>query len=113
MGYCNSVAIKLPVLFGEHGANRLIARFARERSILAALNHPNIARLCSAGVSPRIVSLSGDGYVPGVSTSLITATQAERRARCICFCKVLATAVQYAHGLTIIFRDIKPSNILR
>jgi len=44
------VALKLP-----HGAWRragLAERLAREREILATLEHPNIARLYEAGVAP-------------------------------------------------------------
>src|SRR5689334_12681089 len=42
------VAIKLPK--ASHGSGVLAERFARERDVLAALDHPHIARLIDAGV---------------------------------------------------------------
>jgi len=45
------VALKLPSL--TRLREDLAQRFARERDILAALEHPNIARLYDAGVSPK------------------------------------------------------------
>jgi hypothetical protein len=45
------VALKLPML--AHAQAGLEARFARERDILASLEHPHIARLYDAGVSPE------------------------------------------------------------
>src|SRR5271156_7088619 len=45
------VALKLPML--AHAQAGLEARFARERDILASLEHPHIARLYDAGVGPE------------------------------------------------------------
>src|SRR5262249_22751817 len=49
--YKRDVALKLPRLARLH--KDLQRRFARERDILASLEHPNIARLYDAGVSPE------------------------------------------------------------
>ena len=105
-----SVAIKLPVL--SEGASRLIARFARERSILGALNHPHIARLYDAGVSADGQPYLVMEYVPGVSlVEYCDEARLSVAARLQLFLQVLS-AVQHAHGLLIVHRDIKPSNIL-
>ena len=44
------VALKLPMLAPAQAD--LEARFARERDILASLEHPHIARLYDAGIDP-------------------------------------------------------------
>ena len=45
------VALKLPML--ARAPAGLEARFARERDILASLEHPHIARLYDAGMDPQ------------------------------------------------------------
>lgn len=104
------VALKLP----NSGVNgrKLAARFARERSILAALNHPNIARLYDAGTALNGQPYLVLEYVEGVTiTAFADAAKLSVSARLRLFAQV-ASAVQYAHGLLVIHRDLKPSNIL-
>jgi hypothetical protein len=90
----------------------VIARFRREERILAALDHPNIARLLDAGVT--------DAGLPFLVMELIEGfaiddhARRERlplRERVRLFLDVCA-AVHYAHGRQVIHRDLKPSNIL-
>ena len=57
------VALKLPVLDRLRGD--LEQRFARERDILASLEHPHIARLYDAGVDPDGLSYLSMEYVEG------------------------------------------------
>ena len=85
---------------------------AREREILASLNHPNIARLYDAGVTADGQPYLALERIQGVALD----TYADRvrlgpRARLRLFLQV-AAAVAYAHGQLIVHRDIKPSNIL-
>ena len=104
------VALKLvhPAFAGSAVAER----FARERAILAGLDHPHIARLFDAGVT-------GDGqpylaleYVEGVPlTVYCDERRLDIRARIALFQQVLG-AVQYAHTNLVIHRDLKSSNIL-
>lgn len=87
-------------------------RFLAERQILAALIHPNIARLLDGGVTedgrPYIVM----EYVEGVPiTTFCDAQGLDVRARLRLFGEVCA-AVQHAHQNLVIHRDLKPSNIL-
>jgi serine/threonine protein kinase len=104
------VALKLPLL-SQHGAT-LAARFARERDILAALEHPNIARLYDAGVASNGQPYLALEFVEGESIvdycSRLRLGIAQRLAL---FLEVLR-AVQYAHTRLVVHRDLKPSNIL-
>ncbi len=87
-------------------------RFAREREILASLNHPNIARLLDAGFSEDGQSYLALDYVAG--TPLTTYCDERRLSvheRLELFRQVLS-AVQYAHAHLVIHRDLKPANIL-
>jgi len=104
------VAIKLPLISGSR--RELAARFARERDILATLEHPNIARLYDAGVSADGLPYLAMEYVDGKPLDTWCDEQrlgVEERLRL--FAQVLA-AVQFAHASLVIHRDLKPSNIL-
>ena len=108
--FARRVALKLihPAL-----KSRVISeRFAREREILASLNHPHIARLLDAGVAEDGQSYLALDYVAG--TPLTTYCDAHRLSvheRLELFRQVLS-AVQYAHAHLVIHRDLKPANIL-
>lgn len=102
------VALKLPFL----GPRMHIERFAHERDILAALTHPNIARLYDAGISESGQPYLAMEYVAG--TALIRycdERQLTTRERLLIFMQVLE-AVQFAHSQLIVHRDLKPQNIL-
>jgi serine/threonine protein kinase/tetratricopeptide (TPR) repeat protein len=104
------VALKLPT----HTRVRrdLEQRFARERDILASLEHPHIARLYDAGIDPHGLPYLSMEYVQGeLFTDWCDAQRLDVRSRLRLFLQVLG-AVQYAHDRQVIHRDIKPSNIL-
>jgi serine/threonine protein kinase/TolB-like protein/cytochrome c-type biogenesis protein CcmH/NrfG len=104
------VALKLPSL--SRLREDLARRFARERDILAALEHPNIARLYDAGVSPGGLPYLAMEYVAGKPlTDWCDTQRLDVRERLKLFLQVLE-AVQYAHARRVLHRDIKPSNIL-
>ena len=87
-------------------------RFAREREILAGLNHANIARLLDAGLAPDGQPYLALEYIAGTPfTSFCDDHRLSLRERLELFRQVLG-AVQYAHAHLIIHRDLKPSNIL-
>ena len=108
--YQRPVALKLPAMAMPQ--RTLAERFAREREILAPLNHPHIARLYDAG-------FAGDGqpylaleYVEGEAITVrCDARRADIRSRLALFLQALA-AVQYAHMNLVLHRDLKPSNIM-
>jgi len=87
-------------------------RFARERDILASLNHPHIAGLHDAGVTPSGQPWLALEYVEGEPLTIWCDKNAlgiEGRVRL--FRQVLL-AVQHAHANLVIHRDLKPGNIL-
>jgi eukaryotic-like serine/threonine-protein kinase len=90
----------------------VIRRFRNERQILAALEHPGIARLYDGGTTEDALPYFVMEYVDG--EDLLTYCDARHltvASRLQLFCRVLG-AVQYAHQALVVHRDLKPSNIL-
>lgn len=108
--YRRQVAVK--VVRGDLTDPDLLRRFRNERQILAALEHPGIARLYDGGTTedghPFLVMeyLAGRPIHEHCDRGALTIDQ-----RLKLFLEVCA-AVSHAHGLQVIHRDIKPSNVL-
>ena len=104
------VALKLPR--GVWSRPDLAERTAREREILASLQHPHIARLYDAGIGSDGQPYLALEYVEG--HPLDEYAQQKRldvRARLGLFLQV-AEAVAHAHARLVVHRDLKPNNIL-
>jgi serine/threonine-protein kinase len=104
------VAVKLLNLaFVGHPSEQ---RFAREGSVLARLQHPNIARLLDAGVEADRQPYLVLEYVRGERIDQYCnqhGLSIEQRIQL--FLDVLG-AVAHAHSNLVVHRDLKPSNIL-
>jgi tetratricopeptide (TPR) repeat protein len=88
----------------------LLARFRRERQILARLEHPNISRLLDGGVTSEALPYFVMEYVEGTPLTQYCADKPiEERLRLF---REVCAAVQYAHQNLIVHRDLKPANIL-
>jgi serine/threonine protein kinase len=90
----------------------MIRRFRQERQILAALDHPNIARLYDGGTTPDGSPYLIMEYVEG--ETLLEYCERNRltiRERLELFLQICA-AVEYAHRQSVLHRDLKPSNVL-
>jgi serine/threonine protein kinase/tetratricopeptide (TPR) repeat protein len=104
-----TVALKLPLWRGE--ATPFFRRFERERDILAALEHPHIARLYEAGSTDDGQAWLAMEVVDGAPiTQHCDQAGLSLRERVRLFLQVL-DAVQFAHGRLVVHRDLKPSNI--
>jgi len=102
------VALKVlrPACAGED----FLARFQREREMLAALEHEHVVAFLDAGALPDGRPFLVMEYVQGTPLTNWGRDRPLRR-RLELFLQVLA-AVQYAHQKLILHRDLKPSNVL-
>ena len=104
------VAIKL-IQPGMNSAD-MLARFRREREILASLDHPGIARLLDAASTEEGFPYFVMEFVDGqridhwCDERKLNVSQRLELFRAVC------DAVQYAHQRLIVHRDLKPGNIL-
>ena len=90
----------------------ILARFLRERQILARLAHPHIARLLDGGVTGSGLPYLVMEYVEGQPLLDYCAAQQLRLRRRVEIFLDICSAVQFAHGQLVVHRDIKPSNVL-
>jgi hypothetical protein len=87
-------------------------QFARERQILARLQHRNIAQLFDGGVTPDGESWFVMELVTGlVVTDYVQEHKLALRDRLQLF-RQIAGAVQHAHAHLVVHADIKPSNVI-
>lgn len=104
------VAVK--VIRADKVAGTALERFARERRLLARINHPGIATLFDAGTTESGMPYFVMEYVDGVTlTEYCDRQRLDVRARIVLFMRV-CEAVAAAHRVPIVHCDLKPTNIL-
>lgn len=107
-------ALKLMQFDIATSSTKNIARFKREASTLAKLNHPNIVSITDFGVLenyqlPYIIM----EYIEGVTLrKLLKLKETLTEPQTISIAKQLCLALQEAHSQGVIHRDLKPENIL-
>ena len=88
------------------------SRFIREARIAAALQHPNIVTVYDAGQSGQTLYLAIQ-FIRGSDLSKILNEEGRLRPyRAIDVCRQVASALDAAHGMALIHRDVKPGNVL-
>src|SRR5688572_2008308 len=103
--FSQRVAIKL-----VRGGEALVRRFRQERQILAALEHPNIARLIDGGTTTDGLPYVVMEYVEGQPIDeFADALSIQEKLRLFL---QLCDAVEHAHRSLVIHRDINPANVL-
>ena len=87
-------------------------RFAQERQILAALDHPGIARLLDAGSTPSGLPYLVMERVEGLPIDRFCADRRLSIRRRLELFRQVCEAVEAAHRSLVVHRDLKPSNVL-
>lgn len=106
----SQVAIKL--LRASIDSELQTLRFARERRLLARLEHPGIARLIDGGSGPQGIPYLVMEWVDGEPvTAHAQRLDLSIEQRLQLFAEV-CRAVAFAHRILIVHRDLKPSNVL-
>jgi serine/threonine-protein kinase len=95
------------------GTGVQVERFFREAEILQKLQHPHIISFRAMGEASGVLFFAMD-YVPGIDVgkamrALPGPMDIGRAVRLIC---QLLEALEYAHVLGFVHRDVKPANIL-
>ena len=90
----------------------VIRRFVQERSILARLEHPGIARLIDGGVGGEGLPYLVMEYVEGEPLTAYARghdLDVDARLRLLI---AVCEAVDFAHRRLVVHRDLKPSNVM-
>jgi serine/threonine-protein kinase len=88
------------------------ARLVSERQILAALEHPNVARLLDGGTTEGGLPYLVMEYVEGEPIDAYCDRRQLTTDERLRLFRVVCDAVQHAHQSLIVHRDLKPANIL-
>ncbi len=89
-----------------------VRRLLAERRILARLSHPNIARFIDAGVDAEGQPWLALEHVEGVELSAWCEQQRPDLGTRLRLFLAICAAVDHAHRLLVVHRDLKPGNVL-
>jgi non-specific serine/threonine protein kinase/serine/threonine-protein kinase len=104
------VAIKL--VKTDVNTQEILHRFRHERQILAALDHPHIARLMDGGTTEEGLPYFVMDYVEGTPITAYCDRHSLAIPERLGLFRDVCLAVHYVHQNLIVHRDLKPSNIL-
>jgi serine/threonine protein kinase len=89
-----------------------LKRFTFEAKASAKLSHPSIVAVYDAGEESGLPWIAFEFVQGETLESLINRKGRLPLGRAIAFARDIASALQHAHGWSIVHRDIKPANIL-
>src|SRR5579871_4877440 len=105
-----SVALKIP-LFGPEDGPDLLERFYREARAAATVRHPNVCPLFDIGEIDGRPYLTM-AFIEGKPLDAFIASQPITARQAAVLVRKLALAIQEAHKVGVIHRDLKPGNIM-
>ncbi|HEX4915174.1 MAG TPA: protein kinase, partial [Vicinamibacterales bacterium] len=108
--FAHSVAIKM--IRRGMDSELVVKRFRHERQMLAALDHPNIARLFDGGTTPEGRPYFVMEYVTGSPIDQYADHKHLNITDRVRLCLEVFAAVQHAHDRQIVHRDLKHGNVL-
>src|SRR5262245_22262397 len=110
---CDGVTLQAAVKILQPGLRTLLhTRFVQERSILAVLDHPYIARLIDAGADACGTSFRAMEFVEGLPLDVyLERRQPAFDERLELFARI-CDAAAYLHEQAIVHGDLKPSNVM-
>jgi serine/threonine-protein kinase len=95
------------------GDTRFLSRFEREVQAMAALSHPNTARVYDYGLAADGAFYYAMEYLPGMSLQELVARHGPLPPdRAVYLLRQVCAALCEAHAMGLVHRDIKPANIL-
>lgn len=107
-GFTQRVAIKLLRVDSMLSAEM----FARERRLLAQVDHPNIARLIDGGITPEGRPWMAMEYIDGEPLDRWCEHHKPSLDTRLRIFAQICEAVSHAHANLIVHRDLKPSNVM-
>jgi serine/threonine protein kinase len=108
--YDQRVAVK--VVTPAAGGEEVVRRFSQERTILAGLDHPNIARIYDGGATEEGWPYFVMEFVDGMPIDSWCDKQRLNTSERVRLFRTVCSAVHHAHQQGVIHRDLKPGNIL-
>lgn len=93
-------------------SDTLIKRFRRERQVLAALRHPNIAQLYDGGETDDGTPYFVMEYIEGLPLPRWAEDKEPSDKDKLALFLQICDAVEFAHQNLVIHRDLTPSNVL-
>jgi hypothetical protein len=104
--------VALKILRPETASPEVLRRFQQERDILAALEHPNIARILDGGRTDEGLPYLAMEFIDGQPIDRYCRERHLDVAGRLRLFRAVLAAVRYAHRHGVVHRDLKPSNIL-
>ena len=101
--------VALKVLAGDEALRR---RFVREARAVAAVDHPHIIPVYEAGEADGVQFIAMRFVAGGTLQGVIRDHGALPPRRAAAFISQVASALDAAHALGLVHRDVKPGNIL-
>jgi serine/threonine protein kinase len=104
--------IALKVVRPGLNSTEIVRRFEQEREILAALDHPNVARLLDGGTTPEGLPYFVMEYIEGIPIDRYCDEHKLNVTERLQLFEQVCAAVDCAHERLVVHRDLKPGNIL-